>query len=131
MSNPCGTHPNRASTGACVRCAQRTCPLCVVDVDGTIFCSILCFTEQTLAAKGKTLRTKNKPDPLASVDFREPTVVLNEAEADPPDDSSVMMSAAESEDRSETSILDMSSPRKLDDSSVAPVEGHLKDPTSI
>jgi hypothetical protein len=138
MSDSCSTHSNRTSTGACVRCGRKTCPLCVVDVDSTLYCSILCFTEQTLASKGKTLRQK-RHDPLASA-LEEPSVVLGAADAQPSEDSSVMMAAAAAEDRSETSILDMgetklrredaSDPEK-EDSSLVPMDALKKDPTSI
>jgi chemotaxis protein histidine kinase CheA len=131
MADACTTHPGRTSTGRCLRCGNGTCALCVLDIDGALYCSVLCFTEQTLKAKGKRLPS---PDPLAAVDLQpEPSVVLTPEEAEPVDDSSVMMSAAESEDRSETSILDMSTAKRkgFDDSSIAPVQNQMKDPTSI
>jgi len=33
------------------------------DVDGSIYCSLLCFTEQSLATKRKTLREPALPPP--------------------------------------------------------------------
>src|SRR6185295_5631912 len=108
MSSTCSTHPDRNSTGACARCGMRTCELCNVDVGGARYCSIVCFTEQALANKGKKLPAA---DPLADVKLK--------------DDSSVVL-PAQGEDI--TSILDLAAAMrppapKLDDSSVAPVEG--------
>ena len=148
MADPCATHPERASSGGCVRCSRRVCPLCVVDVDGTLYCSILCFTEQTLETKRKTLRDKSGApgaDPLAGLDLggpdpasdlSEPSIVLPASQASPTEDSSILLSAAAEQDRSETSILDMSGVKRtedgaFDESSVLPMESVQRDPTSI
>ncbi|MBI3856935.1 MAG: hypothetical protein HY293_14705 [Planctomycetes bacterium] len=146
MADVCATHPGRNATGRCVRCSRATCPLCVLDVDGTLYCSLLCFTEQTLEAKEKPPKRKPPagPDPLSSIDFKpapegslnEPSVVLGAEQAQPTDESSILMSAASEHEPSETSILDMAALKraeaaKLEDSSVEPMPGKLKDPTSI
>ena len=62
MSDVCSTHPDRPSTGACARCAKYTCSLCNVDVAGERYCSIVCFTEQSLAAKGKRVLIWDRPN---------------------------------------------------------------------
>lgn len=129
MAGMCITHRARSATGACVRCGGGTCALCVLDVDGTLYCSVLCFTEQALEAKGKPL--VRNADPLAAVDLSEPSVVLGSPDAEPADDSSILMSSAAEDDRSETSILDLTSRRReIEDSSIVPMTGP-KDPTSI
>ncbi|HLY11295.1 MAG TPA: B-box zinc finger protein [Planctomycetota bacterium] len=63
MPDSCAKHPDRASAGACKRCGGSTCPVCMLDVDGSIFCSLLCFTEQTLSTKRRTLREPALPPP--------------------------------------------------------------------
>src|SRR5262245_28336426 len=130
MSDKCSTHPDRASNGACARCGNRTCALCRVEVGGGAFCSIVCFTEQALEAKGKTLQIKRK-DPLAET-LEDSSVVLSQGQAQPKDESSIMLSA-QGDDA--TSILGLEAIKppepQLDESSVAPVEGRMKEPTSI
>src|SRR5882672_10645939 len=61
MAETCAKHPERASAGACKRCGGSCCSLCMLDVDGNIFCSLLCFTEHTLETKRRTLRDPNPP----------------------------------------------------------------------
>lgn len=131
MSSTCSTHPDRNSTGVCARCGMRTCDLCNVDVGGARYCSIVCFTEQALAAKGKRLKVK-PADPLAGVVLKDDSVVLGADQARA--DESALILPEQQDDA--TSILDMAAamkppPPQLDESSVAPVEGRMKEPTSI
>src|SRR6185369_3713743 len=131
MSSTCSTHPDRNSTGACARCGMRTCELCNVDVGGARYCSIVCFTEQALEAKGKKLQVKGA-DPLAEVKLKDDSVVLGAHQAQA-DESSLVL--PEQQDDA-TSILDMAAAMKPpsskpDESSVTPVEGRMKEPTSI
>ena len=131
MSSTCSTHPDRNSTGACAYCGLRTCDLCNVDVGGARYCSIVCFTEQALKAKGKRLKV-NSADPLAGVELKDDSVVLGADQAK--GDESSLVLPEQGDDA--TSILDLAAAMKppgskLDDSSVAPVEGRMKEPTSI
>lgn len=129
MAGMCITHRARTATGNCVRCGGGTCALCVLDVDGILYCSVLCFTEQALEAKGKPLVRKS--DPLAAIDLNEPSVVLGAPDEERADESSILMSSAAEDDRSETSILDLTAKRReMEDSSIVPMTGP-KDPTSI
>jgi chemotaxis protein histidine kinase CheA len=159
MPSWCAKHPTRAATGTCKRCGKSTCSFCSVEVDGNVFCSVLCFTETTLSKQGKSLK---KPpgargagavhDPLASIDFKkaaappdpaaalsESSVVLGADQAQPaPEDSSILMSQAEGDpEKSETSILDMGTLRKdegappEEESSILQLDPQQKDPTSI
>ena len=132
MGDVCSTHPDRDSTGTCNWCAKFYCSFCHVDVAGGQYCSIVCFTEAALAAKGKKLPEK-KTDPLAEVNLQDPSKVLTAAEADPAkqDESSIMV-PAQLDDA--TSILDMAASMpapKGEESAVTPVEGRLREPTSI
>src|SRR5437868_13311273 len=63
MAEVCSKHSDRAATGACKQCGSSCCALCMLDVDGSIYCSLLCFTEQSLATKRKTLREPALPPP--------------------------------------------------------------------
>src|SRR3954464_13019678 len=60
MAEFCAKHPDRTTTGPCKSCGKFTCILCMMDVDGSIFCSLSCFTMQTLNTNSRTLR-----EPLA------------------------------------------------------------------
>ncbi len=121
MPDPCSTHPERSATGRCARCGGGTCAVCTVEVAGRVYCSILCFTEHALALKGRTVPKRH--DPLAEAMTPEPALE---------DEPSVVLSAADAS--SETSILDLSSLKRASDSeesTIVPVEGRMKEPTSI
>ena len=125
MSDLCSTHPDRPATGRCARCARSTCSLCTVEVGDRLYCSIICFTEQALAAKGKALKTKRK-DPLAET-LTPPAPTAH-------DEPSVVVRAVDAAPSEETSLLDLSSlkrPSASEESTVVPVEGRMKEPTSI
>src|SRR6185295_8247238 len=107
MSSTCSTHPDRNSTGACARCGMRTCDLCNVDVGGARYCSIVCFTEQALAAKGKRLKVQ-PADPLAGVELKDDSVVLGADQARA-DDSALILPEVKDD---ATSILDMAAAMK-------------------
>lgn len=131
MSTTCSTHPDRPSTGVCAHCGLRTCDLCNIDVGGARYCSIVCFTEQALKAKGKRLKV-NAADPLAEVKLKDESVVLGADQAQGEESSLVLPEQGDDA----TSILDMAAAMKppgstLDESSVAPIEGRMKEPTSI
>src|SRR5579859_7279037 len=63
MPDVCSKHSDRAATGVCKQCDSSSCSLCMLDVDGSIYCSLLCFTEQSLETKRKTLRDPALPPP--------------------------------------------------------------------
>src|SRR6185503_15448195 len=106
MSSTCSTHPDRNSTGVCARCGMRTCDLCNVDVGGARYCSIVCFTEQALANKGKKLQVQ-RPDPLAGVELKDDSVVLGAEQAR--DESQVVLPQQHDD---ATSILDLAAAMK-------------------
>src|SRR6185503_4082423 len=96
MAEVCATHPARAANGRCARCGKATCTLCALDIDGVLYCSLLCFTKTTLEAKDK--RMTPAPDPLSQIDLNGPAepdlsaeAALKEAKAD----ASVILSAAD------------------------------------
>ena len=125
MPDPCSTHPDRNAAGRSARSGRGTCSLCTVEVGDRRYCSILCFTEQALAAKGKTLKTK-RADPLAET--------LTPPAPGAQDEPSVVVRAADAAPSEETSLLDLSSlkrPSTSDESTVVPLEGRMKEPTSI
>ena len=129
MSQTCAQHPDRESEGACLRCGKATCALCKVEVDGSVFCSVLCFTEgpSTVA------------DPLAGVGLDPSSVQV--PQATPLDDESVVLPASQAASPDlETSILDMGNTSLKDKdhsdvsgggSSVMDVPALEKDNTSI
>ncbi|MBV8881353.1 MAG: hypothetical protein JO332_15410, partial [Planctomycetaceae bacterium] len=78
MPDSCAKHADRAATGTCKRCDSPCCSLCTLDVDGSIYCSLLCFTEQSLATKRKSLRDPALPP--ATPDSGPPTAVPPAAE---------------------------------------------------
>jgi hypothetical protein len=158
MGKTCSQHPDRASEGVCLHCGGDTCAMCKVDIDGRIFCSVTCFTEQTLATKRKTLRDSPQQDPssvqipgvdpLADVDFsqpgdpaaalNDPSIILGADQAQKRDDSSILVRDPNDPDASETSILDMGDLKKgegvgslPEESSVLDIDALKKDHTSI
>jgi len=67
MAEFCAKHPDRGSAGDCTNCGGSTCPLCLIDVDGSLYCSMSCFTEQSVATKRRSLHEPAAPDgPSAS-----------------------------------------------------------------
>src|SRR4029453_9591491 len=100
MSETCSQHPDRPSEGSCLRCGKGTCALCKVDVDGSVFCSVLCFTE------GPAETPPAASDPLAGMGLDASSGQVPQAQANPLDDDSVVLPVQENPDL-ETSILDM------------------------
>jgi hypothetical protein len=128
MSQTCAQHPDRAAEGNCQRCGKTTCSMCKVDMDGSLFCSMLCFTEGP----------STSVDPLAGVGLDASSSQVPKAVLD--DDSVVLPASQGTAPDSETSILDMgnTSAKERDDaqvggggSSVMDVPSLRKDNTSI
>src|SRR5579864_4873629 len=89
MPDVCSKHSDHVATGVCKQCGSSCCSLCMLDVDGSIYCSLLCFTEQSLATKRKTLREPALPPPTppaaAAADSGQAAEILSpEPEAPPP-----------------------------------------------
>jgi hypothetical protein len=128
----CGTHPDRYSTGACSHCQKGLCELCNVETVGARYCSVECFTVHAVDAKEKAKQAE-RPDPLDGILEDESSVVLPAAQSKPADESSIAVSASKPD--GQTTILDMAAamktPPQKDESTVQPVEGRMKEPTSI
>jgi len=107
MSDTCSQHPDRPSEGSCLRCGKGTCALCKVDVDGQVFCSVLCFTE------GPAETAPAASDPLAGMGLDASSGQVPKA-VNPLDDDSVVLPAQASQDL-ETSILDMGEKKKKEE----------------
>src|SRR5579872_3496031 len=63
MPDSCPKHPDRPSAGTCQTCGKSTCPVCMLDVDGALYCSLGCFTESTIGAEGAPARMEPPAPP--------------------------------------------------------------------
>ncbi|HVE43105.1 MAG TPA: hypothetical protein VNM14_24735, partial [Planctomycetota bacterium] len=91
MSETCSQHPEKASEGSCLRCGKGTCALCKVDVDGAVYCSVLCFTE----GPAETPPAPAAADPLAGIGIDASSGQMPAATPNPLDDDSVVLPASQ------------------------------------
>src|SRR5687768_11002563 len=78
MPQPCAQHPDRTADAFCQKCGKWTCALCKVDIDGSVFCSVLCFTEESVDTKRRI-----REQEVAEAAPQEPEAVPEPAPAAP------------------------------------------------